>query len=188
MGIGPRPATGVLAAVALLLLCACQRKTESVDPVPDPTVEAETIKQAEIAWSKEMAEKNPDKMAAHYAAGAPIYRSGSAMIHGPLGIKAAMAKAFKDPAFKLEFTPEDVNVAKNGDMAWVTGSYEATLTDPRTQRPRTVEGQYLTVYTRSLDCGPPGPGGAPTGKCVGKWLVSADFAGDLPPGPDDDTP
>jgi ketosteroid isomerase-like protein len=187
MRLGPRSSGRIVAAAALLLACACQKTTESVDPVPDPTAEAEVIKQAEIDWSKEMAQKNPDKMAAHFAAGAPIYLSGSPMIHGPLGVKAAMAKAFRDPAFRLEFTPDDVNVAKNGDMAWVTGSYEATATDPKTHKPRTVQGQYLTVYTRSVDCGDAAPAGtrAP-GKCLGKWLVSADFAGDLPPQADDD--
>jgi ketosteroid isomerase-like protein len=163
-----------MAGLTLLAVAACQRRDASVEAAPDPSKEADVIRDAETAWSKEMALKSPEKMAAHYAAGAPIYQTGAPLIHGPQGVKAVMARAFKDPAFKLEFTPEEVHVAKSGDMAYVTGSYSFTRTDPKTKAPKTVEGTYLTVYTRVLDA-----------KTQGPWLVVAEFGGDLPPDDDD---
>lgn len=163
--------TVIVAALGVSILVGCQRRDATVEPAPDPTKEAEVLRAAEIAWSREMAEKNPQKMAAHYATGAPIYWSHSPLIHGPQGIKAAMAKAFQDPAFKAVFTPDEVSVAKSGDLAYVTGAYSFTSTNPRTKTPATVEGAYLTVYTKALD---------------GRWLVAAEFAGDLPQAADDD--
>jgi uncharacterized protein (TIGR02246 family) len=161
----PRRASGV--AFALLLsaaaLAGCKQNVLTAKAATEG--DAESIRTAEAAWSQEMAQKNPDKFAAHYAPDAVVYVSGAPLMRGRDAVKAGISEAFKDPNFALSFSPEQVVVANGGDIAYATGSYTGTGTDPKTKKPHTVKGTYLTVYRKETD---------------GTWAVTADFAGELP--------
>jgi ketosteroid isomerase-like protein len=146
---------------ALSGLAACTSPSASVDTAK----EAETIKAQEAAWSKELTAKDPDKFIAHYTDDAIVYVSGFPLARGKAAIRDAIGGAFKDPNFSLSFAPEKVVVGKGGDLAYSTGSYESSGTDPKTKVKTTSHGQYVTAWVRGAD---------------GRWLAQADFAGDLP--------
>jgi ketosteroid isomerase-like protein len=150
------------AAAAALGLAACQPKSASVDTAKA----ADEIRQSEISWSAEMAEKSPTKAVAHYAPDALLADPMGPAAHNAKDIEAAFAEGFKDPAFTLKFAPEHVTVAKSGDLAYSTGTFDVTFTDPATKKPGKGSGVYVTVYTKGAD---------------GKWKASADFAHMNPP-------
>jgi uncharacterized protein (TIGR02246 family) len=153
------------AAFTALMLAACKPMGASVDTAK----EADGLKQSEAAWSAEMTEKNADKAAAHYTADAIVTDPGDPAMKGTDQIKAGFGAAFKDPAFTLKFTPDTAVVAKSGDLAFTSGTFEATYTDPATKKPAHGSGVYVTVYTKGAD---------------GKWMAVRDFAhGNPPPAP-----
>jgi ketosteroid isomerase-like protein len=41
--------------------------------------------------------------------------------------------------------------SKGGDMAYSQGTYTMTVTNPKTKKPMTHKGKYLTVYTKQTD-------------------------------------
>ncbi len=148
-------------AFGALWLCACQAKAQAVDT----SKEAMMLRQAEQAWSQEMSLKDPARFAAHYAADALVATTGAPAMHGPKEAGMVIGAMMKDPAFNLTFAPDQVTVARSGELAYSRGAYKLTSTDPKTGKPMTVDGVYVTVYTKGPD---------------GRWLASADLAIDLP--------
>ena len=73
------------------------------------------------------------------------------MLNGKADIKAAMATYFAGPNFSLTLQSERVMASKSGDMAYSQGAYTMAVTNPKTGRPMTHKGKYLTVYTKQTD-------------------------------------
>jgi len=148
------------AACGALGLAGCQKPADAGTSV-DVAREANALRQAELDWSKEMALKDPAKMAAHYADDALFTDPINASMHGKAAIQAAYAQVFKDKAFTLSFAPDQVVVAKSGEVAFTTGRFHATWTGDKGQGPMQGDGVYVTNYVKGAD---------------GKWLIKADFA------------
>jgi ketosteroid isomerase-like protein len=84
-------------------------------------------------------------------------------------IRAAWAGMVADPNFKLDFSAERVDVAKDGEMAYTRGPYQLTVSNPKTKKPVTDKGTYLTVFKKQAD---------------GSWKAVEDFtASEIPPAP-----
>jgi ketosteroid isomerase-like protein len=56
-----------------------------------------------------------------------------------------------DPKLSLTFTTAQVEVSKGGDLAYSHGTYSMTTTDPKTKKPVTEKGKYVTVYRKAAD-------------------------------------
>jgi ketosteroid isomerase-like protein len=41
--------------------------------------------------------------------------------------------------------------SKCGDMVYLQGTYTMTMTDPKTKKPLTDKGKYLTIFTKQPD-------------------------------------
>lgn len=150
-----------LLALGLTGLVAC---TPAPKPI-DAAKEEAAIRDLEASWSKQLGAKDLPGFVSHYTDDAILYSSGMPLERGTAQIKAGMQEAFKDPNFSLSFAPERVSVAKSGDLAYTTGAYSGSMSDPKTKAKVQMKGQYVTVYVRTND---------------GRWLAKADFAGDLP--------
>jgi uncharacterized protein (TIGR02246 family) len=112
------------------------------------------------------AAKDADKWAAYFAEDASGLFPGDGMLNGKAAIKAAVATYFADPNFSLTLQSTRTMASKGGDMAYSQGTYTMTLTNPKTKKPMTDKGKYLTVYTKQTD---------------GSWKVIADtFTSDSP--------
>jgi ketosteroid isomerase-like protein len=58
-----------------------------------------------------------------------------------------------------------VKASKGGDMVYTIGTYTQTMTNPKTKKPMTDTGKYITIYTKQAD---------------GSWKAEADtFNSDL---------
>jgi len=146
---------GCLALAALTAGC-------SNDPAPLPDTRAadvQAVKDVEAAWLKDSAGKDADKWASYFAEDACGLYPGGGILSGKAAIKAAMAPYFTDPNFSLNFQPTRVVASKGGDMVYSQGTYTMTITDPKTKKPMTDKGKYLTIYTKQAD---------------GSWKASAD--------------
>jgi uncharacterized protein (TIGR02246 family) len=131
-------------------------------PAPPPDTRAadlQAVKDVEAAWVKDMATKDADKFASFLADDASGLYPGAGILNGKAAIKAAFAPYFADPNFSLTWESTRAMASKGGDMVYSQGTYTMTMTNPKTKKPMTDKGKYLTVYTKQAD---------------GSWKVVAD--------------
>jgi ketosteroid isomerase-like protein len=99
-----------------------------------------------------------------YAPDATVKEPGSPPLSGRW-IRRSLQAAVNDPAFRLTFSHDRIEVARSGDLAYSRGHYRVNLTDPASGQPTTQYGSYLTVWQKQAN---------------GRWMVIEDF---MTPGP-----
>lgn len=150
--------TTLIACLALALLTVACSNT----PTPPPDTRAadvQAVKDIEASWGKDANSKDPDKWAGYFAEDGSALYPGVATINGKAAIKAAMAPYFSDPNFALTFQSTRTVASRGGDMVYSQGTYSMTTTDPKTKKPITDKGKFVTVYAKQAD---------------GSWKVVAD--------------
>jgi uncharacterized protein (TIGR02246 family) len=121
-------------------------------PLPDTRVaDVQAVKDVEAAWVKDAAAKDADKWASYFAEDGSGLYPGAGILNGKAAIKAAMVPYFADSNFSLTFQSTRVMASKGGDMVYSQGTYTMTMTNPKTKKPMTDKGKYLTVYTKQAD-------------------------------------
>jgi uncharacterized protein (TIGR02246 family) len=146
---------GLLALTALMTACS-----SAPPPAPDTRdADIRAVKEVEAAWSRDAGTKDPEKFASYFADdGAGLY-PGMAVLNGRQAIKTGMAPLMADPNFSLTFQSSRAEASKGSDLVYTLGSYTATMTNPKTKKPMTDKGKYLTIYRKQAD---------------GSWKVVAD--------------
>ena len=141
------------AIAAALMVAACsERHAEPANiATADAGAAADAIRAEEAQWNRDYAARDVDRILTHYAADATLMGPGSMPQTGTAAIRAAVAQMVGDPAFRLEFGNDRVEVAGSGDVGYTRGHFALTLTDPRTRRPGTMSGAYLTVWRKQAD-------------------------------------
>ena len=123
-------------------------------PLPTPDTRAadvQAVKDIEAASLKDAAAKDADKWASYFAEDGSGLYPGAGTLNGKAAIKAAMAPYFADPNFALTFQSTRTMASKGGDMVYSQGTYTMTMTNPKTKKPVTDTGKYLTVYAKQAD-------------------------------------
>ena len=130
-------------AIALLGLFGCA-------PPPPDTREADTkaIKDDEVAWNKDWAAKDADKIASHYADDAMLLIPDVPIQKTKDGIKNTLKQVLADPNWSISFENDKIDVSRSGDLAYVQGHYTLTATDEKTKKKVTEKGKYVTVYKK----------------------------------------
>jgi uncharacterized protein (TIGR02246 family) len=137
-----------LALAALTVGCA----NAPAPPPPDTrAADVQAVKDIEAAWVKDAATKDADKWASYFAEDGSGLYPGAGILNGKAAIKAAMAPYFADPNFSLAFQSTRTMASKGGDMVYSQGTYTMTMTNPKTKKPMTDKGKFLTVYTKQAD-------------------------------------
>ena len=151
--------------VSLLLLAFTTACTQA--PPPDThDADVQALKDAEAAWAKVMGARNFEKSMSYYADDASLLMANAPAINGKDAIRAAFKPMFDDPNFALAFQASRIEVAKSADLGYTQGAYTLTITEPKTKKPVTDKGKYLTAYKKQAD---------------GTWKVVADMvSSDIP--------
>jgi ketosteroid isomerase-like protein len=76
---------------------------------------------------------------------------GEAAVTGKDAVRNELQGMMKDPALSLQFQATRVDVAKSGDLGYSQGTYTMTMTDPKTHKPVTDHGSYVTTYRKQAD-------------------------------------
>lgn len=132
-----------------MLLAGC-----SGTPAPPPDTSAadqKAIKDLETAWSGEYASKDLDKIAGHYADDASLMIADMPVMKGKDAIRAGLKDLLSDKNLALSFATSSVDSSKSGDLAYSQGTYIMTSTSPKTKKPVTEKGKYVTVYRKQTD-------------------------------------
>jgi len=138
-------------------------------PPPDPRAGEETaLRQADLAWSKAMTEKQLDATISYYAEEASIFPPNAPTATGKSAIRDVWAHFFAMPGFLVTCHPVKIEAARSGDVGYTQGPYDLTFHDARGNTV-TDRGKYLAVWKKQSD---------------GAWRVVADiFNSDLPQAP-----
>lgn len=133
----------------LLLLAGCN--TTPPAPAVDLAAEEAKIRDAEATDMKSWAAKDVDKILAFYADDATLMTPGVPAMKGKDAMRSMLKTMVADPNLKLEFGAQRVEVAKSGDVAFSQGTYTLVVTDPKTKKPITDKGSYVTGYKKQAD-------------------------------------
>ena len=127
------------------------------------SVNLEHERNAVLARDREWAQstKDPDKFMSYMAHDATVYAPGEPAQKGAATIRTKFEEMSRAPGFSLTWTPDKADVAKSGDIAYTTGSYEVTMAGG------TEKGKYVAVWKKQSD---------------GSWKVTDDiFNPNAPP-------
>jgi ketosteroid isomerase-like protein len=120
----------------------------------------QAVRDADAAWSKAAGAKDLDKTVSFYADDAMVLPPNDTAKTTKDAIRN-LWKGFLDSLQSISWNTTRVEMAKSGDMACLTGSYELTMKDGTKDR-----GKYCEVWEK---------------KGGGKWKVATDmFSSDLP--------
>jgi len=138
---------GLLAAAALApALGACQQPAATVDTAK----EAAALNAQVDAFNAAAKAKDADKMVALDAADVKGYGGGPDINGRDEDLKATKAQ-LADPAYSFAVKPDHTEVAKSGELAFQTGTFEAAGTSPTTKAVEHVAGHFVAVFRKDAD-------------------------------------
>ncbi len=142
----------VAGTLALAALSGCAKPgPESAKPAADASQVEKALRDTETQWNAEYKAKDLAKITAHYAPDATLMQPGAPLMTGADAINKGLKEFLADPAMKLEFTADKVDVSASGDVAYTRGHFSVTQTNPATKRAETETGAYVTVYKKQAD-------------------------------------
>jgi ketosteroid isomerase-like protein len=137
-------------AVSLLLLAFTVACTQA--PPPDThDADVQALKDTEAAWAKAVGAKDFEKGMSYYADDASLLLPNAPIVNGKDAVRAALKPLMEDSNFSLTFAATRADVAKSGDLGYTVGTYTMTMSDPKTKKPITDKGKYLTAYRKQAD-------------------------------------
>jgi ketosteroid isomerase-like protein len=149
----------IIGAIVFLLVSA------SVTFAQTDTKNLDALRAADVAWLKTYEAKDVDKAVAFCDEQGSLLWPNAPRATGKSAIAKVTASAFAIPDFKLEWHPDQIAVARSGDLGYTSGAYVWTFKDA-SGKPASDKGKYLTVWKKQPD---------------GSWKVLLDmFNTDLP--------
>lgn len=125
----------------------------------------QALRDADDAWSKAAASKDLDKIVSYYSADAIVLPPNAPIATTKEAIKKVWRDLLAIPGFVISWKATKVEVAKSGDLGFVSGTYEVTMNDA-SGKPTTDKGKYVEVWEKQPD---------------GKWKCGTDtWNSDMP--------
>ena len=134
---------------ALVFAEACQRAHEVVPGSHEADIQV--LREVEIAEEQAWMSKDLEGTLSFYADDATLMYPNMPAITGKDRIRAFMKPFFADPAFTCQYQLNSVDVSQSGDLGYTQGSQTYTMTDPKTGKPMSDRGKWLTVRKKQSD-------------------------------------
>ena len=135
--------------VAGLAFTACAEQS-TVEPPDTRAADEAVIRAAVKEWSAAAQAKDAESFARIYAEDAVLMLENAPDMRGMAAIREGIGGLMQDPNFDLSFGADNVVVARSGDLAYETGTYSLTMSDPE-ERPATQKGHYVVVWQKQTD-------------------------------------
>lgn len=155
---------GCIALLSFALACQTQA------PPDTRAADESALRELDTQWSKAAEAKNVDKTVSYYSEDAIVLPANA-----PIATtKEAIRKVWKDlltsPGSATSWKATRVEVARSGDLGYVSGTYELTMNDA-SGKPFTDRGKFVEVWKKQA-------GGA--WKCVAD-IWNSDLPAPAPP-------
>lgn len=160
----PRSSTTLISLFVLLVVMSLSAACQTTATDTRAADEA-TLRNLDAEWSKAAGAKDLEKTASYYTEDALVLPPNMPVIQGKQQARAMWQGMFSVPGFGGGWKATKVEVARSGDLGYVTGTYELSETDA-SGRPMVDKGKYLEIWKKQPD---------------GSWKCVADmFNTDLP--------
>ncbi|HEX5832474.1 MAG TPA: DUF4440 domain-containing protein [Pyrinomonadaceae bacterium] len=160
----PRSSTTLISLFVLLIVMSLSAACQTAATDTRAADEA-TLRNLDAEWSKAAGAKDLEKTASYYTDDAIVLPPNMPVIQGKQQARAMWQGMFSVPGFGGGWKATKVEVARSGDLGYVTGAYELSETDA-SGRPIVDKGKYLEIWKKQPD---------------GSWKCVADmFNTDLP--------
>jgi len=136
-------------AFLLIVLAGCSTAPQA--PAVDASAEEAKIRDAEVTVMKNWAAKDAEKILTFYADDATLMTPGMPAMKGKDAMRPVLKTLLSDPNLKLDFSSQRIEVGRSGDVAFSQGTYQMTVTDPKTKKAVTDKGSYVTGYKKQAD-------------------------------------
>ena len=131
----------------------------------EETKAEQALREADAAWSKAAGSKDLDKTVSYYSDDATVLPPNAAAATTKETIRKIWRDMLATPGFIISWKATKVEVAKSGDLGFVSGTYELTMNDA-SGKSVTDKGKYVEVWEKQAD---------------GKWKCGTDtWNSDLP--------
>jgi uncharacterized protein (TIGR02246 family) len=125
----------------------------------------QALRDLDAQWSAAAATKDLDKTVSFYSDDAIVMPPNASAARTKEAIRSAWKEVLTSPGSAVSWKATKVEVAKSGDLACVSGTYEQTTIDA-SGKPVTDRGKYVEIFKKQAD---------------GTWKVVADiWNSDLP--------
>jgi uncharacterized protein (TIGR02246 family) len=125
----------------------------------------QALRDLDAQWSSAAGAKDVDKAVSYYAESAVVMPPNASAATTKEAIRSAWKEMLTTPGAAISWKATKVEVAKSGDLAYVSGTYEETTTDA-SGKPVKDRGKYVEIFKKQAD---------------GTWKVVADiWNSDLP--------
>ena len=133
-------------------------------PAADTKIE-QALRDADAQWSKAAGAKDLDKTVSYYSDDAIVMPPNASAATTKEAIRTVWKDLLTSPGVAISWKATKVEVAKSGDIGFVSGTYELTMNDA-SGKPVNDRGKYVEVWEKQAD---------------GKWKCGADiWNSDLP--------
>jgi len=125
----------------------------------------QTLRDLDAQWSAAAGAKDLDKTVSYYSNDATVMPPNASAARTKEAIRKVWQDLLASPGLSISWKATKVEVAKSGDLACLSGTYELTINDP-SGKPLNDHGKYVEVWEKQAD---------------GKWKCGADiWNSDLP--------
>jgi len=132
----------------------------------------QALRDADDAWSKAAASKDLDKTVSYYSSDAAVLPPNAPIATTKEAIRKIWQDMLASPGLVISWKATKVEVAKSGDLGFVSGTYEFTMNDA-SGKPTPDKGKYVEVWEKQAD---------------GKWKCGMDtWNSDMPASPPAET-
>jgi uncharacterized protein (TIGR02246 family) len=119
----------------------------------------QALRDLDAKWSAAADAKDVDKTVSYYAESAVVMPPNASAATTKESIRSAWKEMLTTPGSAISWKATKVEVAKAGDLAYVSGTYEETMTDA-SGKPVKDRGKYVEIFKKQAD---------------GTWKVVADI-------------
>ena len=150
--------SGCIALLSFAIVCLASAAD------PKSAIE-KALRDLDAQWSAAAAAKDVDKTVSFYSDDAIVMPPNASAATTKESIRSAWKEMLTTPGAAINWRTTTVEVAKAGDLAYVSGTYEAAMTDAN-GKPVKDRGKYVEIFKKQAD---------------GTWKVIADiWNSDLP--------
>ena len=154
-----RTLAAVIVLLALVGLSACKEQPQPAPAPPDTrAADEQAIRAHGSEWGKAVAAKDLEKTTSFYAADAWVFPPNMPIATTPEQRRQVWSQMLATPGLSLSFATTKVEVARSGDLAFETGTYELTTTDKK-GKATTAKGKYVVAWKKQ----------------AGAWKAAADI-------------
>jgi uncharacterized protein (TIGR02246 family) len=158
--------TSCACIAVLLMVSACNQQAQQP---PDTRAADETaLRNLDTQWSKAAMANDLDATVSYYSDDAAVFPPNAPVASGKQAIRAVWASLLS-PGVSVSWQANKVEVSRASDLAYLTGTYQVTLKDPKGKTSIADSGKFIEVWKKQAD---------------GNWKAVADmFNSDLPAAP-----